>query len=65
MASSTSEPMAMAIPPILMVLIVRPNAFSVNIETRSESGMVTSEINVVLTFIRKKNSTIITNNAPS
>ena len=65
MASSTREPMAIAIPPILIVLIVNPINFNVNIETSSDNGMVTSEISVVRTFIRKKNSTIMTNSAPS
>ena len=65
MASSTSEPMAIAIPPILIVLIVNPINFNVNIDTSSDNGIVTSEISVVRTFIRKKNSTIMTNRAPS
>ena len=65
MASSTSDPMAMAIPPMLMVLIVRPMNLSVSIETSSDSGIVTREMSVVRTFIRKRNSTMMTNTPPS
>ena len=54
-----------AIPPMLMVLIVRPMNFSVRIDTSSDSGMVTSEMSVVRTFIRKRNSTMTTNTPPS
>ena len=65
MASSTSEPMAMAIPPSDIVLIVRPRMRSVKIENRIESGMVTNEMTVVRTFIRNRNNTITTKMAPS
>ena len=65
MASSTSEPMAIAIPPILIVLIVSPINFNVRTDTSRDSGIVTRDMSVVRTFIRKKNSTIITNSAPS
>src|SRR5688572_23909265 len=37
-ASSTSAPMAMAIPPSVIVLIVMPRPFSAKIATTSDSG---------------------------
>jgi len=65
MASSTNEPMAMARPPRLMVLMVSPKAWSTRIAISMESGKAMSEIRVVRAFIRKKNSTITTKMAPS
>ena len=65
MASSTSEPIAIAIPPRLMVLMVRPIKWSTNIDITNDRGMVTREINVVRTFIRKINNTITTKKPPS
>ena len=65
MASSTSEPMAMAIPPRLIVLMVCPKACRVSRVIRMERGMVTSEIRVVRVFIRKRNRTMTTNKTPS
>ena len=64
-ASSTKEPIAMAIPPKLIVLMVSPKAFRVRIATITESGMVINEITVVRIFIRNKSSTIITKIPPS
>ena len=64
-ASSTSDPMAMAIPPRLIVLMVKPISLSARIDTSNESGSATSEMTVVRTFIRKKNNTTTTKNAPS
>ena len=64
-ASSTSEPIAIAMPPRLMVFIVSPMAWSVSIVTTSDRGMVTRDITVVLTFMRKRNSTMMTKNPPS
>ena len=64
-ASSTSEPIAIAMPPRLMVFIVSPMAWSVSIVTTSDRGMVTRDIIVVLTFMRKRNSTMMTKNPPS
>ena len=64
-ASSTKEPIAMAIPPRLIVLMVSPKAFRVRIATITESGMVINEITVVRIFIRNKSSTIITKIPPS
>ena len=65
MASSTSEPMAMAIPPRLMVLIVSPMKCRVRMDTSSESGRVTSEIIVVRTLARNRNKTMTTKIPPS
>ena len=65
MASSTSEPMAMAIPPRLIVLIVSPNASSTKTATRSDNGSAISEMTVVRKFIRKMNRMMMTNIAPS
>lgn len=65
MASSTSEPMAMAIPPRLIVLMVNPNPFSVRMAVSSDSGRATSEMRVTRPFMRKKKSTTTTNRAPS
>jgi len=65
MASSTRAPMAMAIPPSDMVLMVSPSNFRVISESRSESGMAISEISVVRTFSRKRNRMIITKSPPS
>ena len=64
-ASSTSEPMAIAMPPRLIVLMVSPKRWSVSSETMSERGMVTSEITVVRTFMRKSRSTMTTKMPPS
>ena len=65
MASSTSEPMAMASPPKLIVLIVRPSPWRVRMATSKDRGRATSEIIVVRTFIKKKKSTTTTKIAPS
>ena len=64
-ASSTSSPMAMAKPPSVMVLIVRPKYLNTSTVTRIETGMAVSEMIVVRTFSRKANSTIATMMAPS
>ena len=55
----------MAIPPRLIVLMVSPKRSSVSIEVMSDKGMVTNEMTVVRTFIRKMKSTITTNSPPS
>ena len=65
MASSTSEPMAMAIPPRLMVLMVSPMKCKVSMETSSERGSVTSEMTVVRTLARNRNKTMTTKMPPS
>ena len=64
-ASSTSEPIAIAKPPKLMVLIVSPNALRVSSDTITDKGMAVSEMIVVRVFIKKKKSTITTKIAPS
>ena len=64
-ALSTNEPIAMAIPPRLIVLMVSPSTFRVRMATITASGMVISEIMVVRTFIRKRSSTITTKIPPS
>ncbi len=63
--SSTSEPMAMAMPPRLIVLMVSPIHLMASSENTMESGIEMSEIMVVRQFIRNMNSTMITNIAPS
>ena len=65
MASSTSEPIAIAIPPMLIVLMLIPLMRSTMMVISRDSGMVTREIRVVLTFIRNRKSTSMTNSAPS
>ena len=64
-ASSTSEPMAIAIPPKLIVLIVSPIHLRASIEVTNASGIVTNDITVVRTFIKKIKSTITTKIPPS
>ena len=65
MASSTSEPMAIAKPPRVMVFMLMPKTLSTIIATRNEIGIVTSEITVVRTLARNIISTMTTNMAPS
>ncbi|MPM76425.1 hypothetical protein SDC9_123423 [bioreactor metagenome] len=65
MASSTSEPIAIAIPPKLIVLMVSPISLSAKIDATNERGIVTNEITVVRTFIRNIKSTMTTNIPPS
>ena len=65
MASSTNDPIAMAIPPMLMVLMVSPIRFMTRMVMSKDIGMVTKEIMVVRAFIRNMNNTITTKNAPS
>ena len=65
LASSTSEPMAMAMPPRLMVLMVSPRRCSTMRVTMMDSGSATSEMRVVRTSIRKKKRTMMTNIAPT
>ena len=47
-ASSTIEPIAIVIPPRLIVFIVKPKALRAIIATRSERGIATKDISVVL-----------------
>ena len=64
-ASSTREPIAIAIPPRLIVFIVSPIKWRVSIDTNKERGKATKDITVVLKFIKKKNKTIMTKTEPS
>ena len=64
-ASSTSEPMAMAIPPRLIVLMVSPIALSTSTAVSSERGSAMREMIVVRVLIRNRNSTMTTNSPPS
>ena len=57
--------MAMAMPPMLMVLSVRPMACNTRSVTSRERGMVTREMSVVRAFMRKMNSTSTTKMPPS
>ena len=63
--SSTREPMAMAIPPRLIVFTVRPSRRIASRVTTIDRGMDTSEMSVVLQFIRNMKRTMTTNNPPS
>ena len=65
MASSTKSPIAIAIPPKLMVLIVNPNHFKVRMATINEIGIATSEITVARQFIKNKKRMMITKAVPS
>gem|GEM_PF-6409079 len=64
-ASSTRAPIAMAIPPSVMVFTVPPRARIVMTASASDRGMATTEISVVRTFHRKSSRMAITKNAPS
>ena len=64
-ASSTNEPIAIAKPPKLIVLIVNPKACITRIAINIDKGRATREMIVVRKFIRKKNNTTITKTAPS
>ena len=65
MASSTSEPTAMAIPPKLMVLMVMPNALRVMMVASSDRGMASSEMRVVRKLPRKRKRMMTTSTLPS
>ena len=65
MESSTSEPIAMAIPPRLIVLTVSPMNFETRRVTRIDSGIETKEMRVVLQFMRNMKRTKTTNMPPS
>ncbi len=64
-ASSTSAPIAMAMPPSVIVLIVMPSSFMAKIATTSDSGIARMEIAVVRKFQRKRNRMMTTKIAPS
>jgi hypothetical protein len=64
-ASSTSAPIAIAIPPSVIVFTVIPSSCMAKIATTSDSGMATSEIAVARRFHRKRKRTMTTSTAPS
>ena len=64
-ASSTSEPMAMAIPPRLMVLIFRLSRCRAITAESKETGIAIREIMVVRKLMRNKRRMITTSTAPS
>ena len=57
--------MAMAMPPMLIVLMVRPMSFKTMTVMSNESGMVAREMSVVRPFMRKMKSTSTTKMPPS
>ncbi len=65
MASSTKEPMAMAMPPKVMVLIFMPNRYKTMMVPKRESGIATTEITVVRKLAKKINRMMMTKIAPS
>ena len=64
-ASSTSSPMAMAIPPRVITLIDRSNQSKIRAVVRTESGIAVRVINVVRRLNRNRNRTTMTRTAPS
>ena len=64
-ASSTNEPMAMAMPPRLIVLMFKPSAFITRIAPSNDKGIATREIIVVRKFPKNINKIIITKILPS
>ena len=64
-ASSTSAPMAIAMPPSVIVLMEMPSPFMPKIATTSERGMATMEIAVARRFHRNRNRMTTTTMAPS
>ena len=59
-ASSTSSPIAMARPPRLMLLMVRPKRSIAMTAATSESGSASSVMTAARTFIRNTTTTTIT-----
>ena len=57
--------MAIEIPPSVMVLIMMPNQSKTMIVIMIESGMASTEMNVVLKFHKNKKITATTRRAPS
>ena len=64
-ASSTSAPMAIVSPPMVIVFKVTPNARSARTAATSENGMAAREMNVARTFIRNTSRMIATSTPPS
>ena len=65
MASSTRDPIAMAIPPRVMVFILKSKNLSVNIVTTKESGIANKVMILGLKLTRKIKTTITTITLPS
>ena len=69
-ASSTSSPMATAMPPSVITLMLssvpvsQPMSLNTTEVMTSDNGMAVSEMNVVRTFSRNRNRTISTSTAP-
>ena len=64
-ASSTSSPIAMARPPRLMVLSVRPKRSIAMTAATSDNGSASSVMTAARTFIRNTTTTRMTRAAPS
>ena len=64
-ASSTRAPIAMAIPPSVIVLIDAPSSFITKMEVINESGMATIVITVARRLARKRRTMSTTSRAPS
>ncbi len=64
-ASSTSTPRAIAIPPSVIVLIVISRAFSRNIVENRDKGIAISVISVALILSKNSNTIMTTKTAPS
>ena len=64
-ASSTRAPIAMAIPPSVMVLIVAPNARRTRIAAASDSGMADKVMAAARTFARNSSTITMTSRPPS
>ena len=64
-ASSTRAPIAIAMPPSVMVFTVPPRTRIAMIANASERGIATTEISVVRTFHRNSSRMAITKKAPS
>ena len=65
MASSTSAPTAMAMPPRVMVLMLAPRASSTSTAASSESGIASTVMAVAAALIRKAKTISTTSRAPS
>ena len=64
-ASSTRAPMAMAIPPRVMVLMVAPNACKIRTVVRSDRGIAVNVMKAALRLARKSSTMAMTRIPPS
>ena len=64
-ASSTSAPIAMAMPPSVIVLMVAPKARSTRMAAASDSGIAVSVMAAARTLARNSRTTTMTRNPPS